>query len=183
VWAGAVTATGRAPVDAGAFRAALRHLAGGVTIVTAHGPAGPTGLTVTSLTAASLTPPLLSFYANHESRTLSGLRAADRFGVHLLSADQYELAALFARRDADRFAAPTRWTAGPGGVPLLADAPVRLVCTRREVVPIGDHFLVVGEVIDADVRPGGEPLLYAHGQFGGWVPLPPVDGRLDFDTW
>jgi flavin reductase (DIM6/NTAB) family NADH-FMN oxidoreductase RutF len=186
VWTVAVTATGRAPVDAGTFRAALRHLAGGVAIVTARGPDGPAGLTVTSLTAASLAPPLLSFYVNHDSRSLYGLRAADRFAAHLLAAGQHELAALFARRDADRFAPPTRWRPGPDGVPLLADAPVRLVCARRDVIPVGDHFLLVGEVLDAEVRAGGEPLLYAHGQFGRSVPLPPVPGEhpedLDFDT-
>jgi flavin reductase (DIM6/NTAB) family NADH-FMN oxidoreductase RutF len=174
-------ASGRAPVDAGTFRAALRHLAGGVTVVTANGPDGPTGLTVTSLTAASLTPPLLSFYINHDSRSLPGLRAADRFAVHLLAAEQHELAALFAHRGADRFAPPTRWRPDQDGVPLLADVPVRLVCARRETIPVGDHFLLVGEVIDAEVRAGGEPLLYAHGQFGRSVPLPPVPGELEFD--
>src|SRR3954447_26818629 len=102
----------RTPVDATAFRAALRHLAGGVTVVTATGAGGPLGLTVTSLTAASLRPPLLSFYVDHDSRSLPALRDADRFAVHLLGADQHELACLFAQRGVDRFAPPTRWHVG-----------------------------------------------------------------------
>ena len=174
-------ASGRAPVDAGAFRAALRHLAGGVAVVTVAGPAGPAGLTVTSLTAASLAPPLLSFYVNHDSRSLPGLRTVDRFAVHLLDAGQHELAALFARQGVDRFAPPTRWRAGPDGVPLLAGVPVWLLCDRREIIPVGDHFLVVGEVVGTEVRAGGEPLLHAHGQFGRSVPLPSLPADLDFD--
>src|SRR3954452_6407172 len=123
-----MTASERTHVDAAAFRSALRHLAGGVTVVTAAGAdEAPVGLPVTSLTAASLDPPLLSFYVNHESRSLPGIRAADHFAVHLLAADQHELAARFARRGADRFAAPTRWQSGRGGVPLLVDAPVQLI--------------------------------------------------------
>src|SRR3954470_368904 len=122
-----MTASERTHIDAAAFRSALRHLAGGVTVVSAAGAdEAPVGLTVTSLTAASLDPPLLSFYVDRESRSLPGLRAADHFAVHLLSARQHELAALFARPGADRFAAPTRWRRGPAGVPLLVDAPVHL---------------------------------------------------------
>jgi|1186.fasta_scaffold112772_2 flavin reductase (DIM6/NTAB) family NADH-FMN oxidoreductase RutF len=173
-----MTASERTHVDAAAFRSALRHLAGGVSVVTAAGPHGPVGLTVTSLTAASLDPPLLSFYVDRESRSLPGLRAADHFAVHLLTADQHELAALFARRGADRFAAPTRWQRGPAGVPLLVDAPVHLVCAREQVVSVGDHFLVVGSVLGTSVADRGEPLLYAHGEFGRLIPIPDTAGEL-----
>jgi flavin reductase (DIM6/NTAB) family NADH-FMN oxidoreductase RutF len=172
-----VTAAEHTPIDGATFRAALRHLAGGVAVVTAAGPAGPFGLTVMSLTAASLTPPLLSSYVNHDSRSLPGLRATDHFAVHLLGADQHELAALFARRGADRFAPPTRWRDGPAGVPLLDGPPVRLVCAREQIVPVGDHFLIVGEVLHAELSGGGEPLLYAHGQFGRVVPMPASPGE------
>src|SRR3982750_634913 len=70
-----MTASERTHVDAAAFRSALRHLAGGVTVVTAAGPDGPVGLTVTSLTAASLVPPLVSFYVDRDSGSLPAPRA------------------------------------------------------------------------------------------------------------
>jgi flavin reductase (DIM6/NTAB) family NADH-FMN oxidoreductase RutF len=166
-----------AGVDAGAFRAAMRHHAGGVAVVTVAGADGPMGFTVTSLTAASLHPPLLSFFVNHDSRSWPALKSADHVGVHLLGAAHRDLAALFARRGADRFAGPTRWAWGPRDVPLLADATVRIVCARREIVPVGDHFLVVGEVIGVEsTGPGGDPLLYAHGEFGRWVPIGAAPG-------
>jgi hypothetical protein len=63
--AGSVESTGS--VEGGVFREALRHHAGGVAVVTVAGPEGPRGFTATSLTAASLRPPLLSFYVNHDS--------------------------------------------------------------------------------------------------------------------
>jgi flavin reductase (DIM6/NTAB) family NADH-FMN oxidoreductase RutF len=173
-------------VDAEAFRAAMRHHAGGVAVVTVAGSDRPVGFTVTSLTAASLHPPLLSFYAAHDSRSWPALKAADHVGVHLLGAAHRDVGALFSRRGADRFAPPTRWTPGPGGVPLLADATVRIVCAKREIVPVGDHFLIVGEVLAVDsTGPGGDPLMYAHGDFGRWTrlgaaPGTPID-ELDLD--
>jgi flavin reductase (DIM6/NTAB) family NADH-FMN oxidoreductase RutF len=159
------------------FREALRHHGGGVAVVTVTGDEGPRGFTVTSLTAASLHPPLLSFYVNHDSRSWPALKAADHFAVHLLGAAHRDLAALFARPGADRFALPTRWRRGPGGVPLLADATVRMVCARRDVVPVGDHFLVVGAVLSVGRNgTGGDPLMYAHGEFGRWVPMGEAPG-------
>jgi flavin reductase (DIM6/NTAB) family NADH-FMN oxidoreductase RutF len=129
------------------------------------------------LTAASLRPPQLSFYVKNDSRTWPALQAADYLGVHLLGAAHRDLASLFARRGADRFGPPTRWRSGPGGVPLLTDATIRLVCARREVVGVGDHFLVVGEVLDVERNGvGGDPLLYAHGEFGRWVPIGEAPG-------
>jgi flavin reductase (DIM6/NTAB) family NADH-FMN oxidoreductase RutF len=155
----------------------MRHHGGGVAVVTVSGADGPAGFTVTSLTAASLHPPLLSFLVNHESRSWPAVRAADHLGVHLLGAGQRDLAALFARRGADRFAPPTRWTWGPDDVPVLLDATVRIGCTRRDIVPVGDHFLIVGEVRWAErTGPGGDPLLYAHGDFGRWVPIGAAPG-------
>jgi flavin reductase (DIM6/NTAB) family NADH-FMN oxidoreductase RutF len=174
------------PVEGDVFRDALRHHGGGVAVVTVAGDDGPRGFTVTSLTAASLRPPLLSFFVNHDSRSWPALKAADHIGVHLLGAAHRDLAALFARRGADRFAPPTRWRRGPGGVPLLTDATIRMICARREVVPVGDHFLVVGEVVGVERNGiGGDPLLYAHGEFGRWVPLGEAPGmpgdELDLD--
>jgi flavin reductase (DIM6/NTAB) family NADH-FMN oxidoreductase RutF len=160
-----------APVDAGAYRRALRHHPGGVAVVTAATPAGPAGCTVTSLTAASLSPPLVSFYLDVASRSLPAVRAATHFGVHLLAAGQHRLAQRFSTRQADRFAPPTRWWSGPYGVPLLGGVTVRLVCARHSSLPVGDHVLVVGLVVTAEHDDGDEPLLYAHGRFGHWLPI------------
>jgi flavin reductase (DIM6/NTAB) family NADH-FMN oxidoreductase RutF len=172
-----VTGDAGSPIGGDVFREALRHHGGGVAVVTVAGPEGPRGFTVTSLTAASLRPPLLSFYVDHDSRSWPALKAADRMGVHLLGAAHRDLAALFARRGADRFAPPTRWRGGPGGVPLLDDATIRMVCARRELVEVGDHFLVVGEVLAVERNgAGGDPLLYAHGEFGRWMPIGEAPG-------
>jgi flavin reductase (DIM6/NTAB) family NADH-FMN oxidoreductase RutF len=171
------TADAGGPVEGDVFREALRHHGGGVAVVTVAGPEGPRGFTVTTLTAASLHPPLVSFYVNHDSRSWPVLKGADHIGVHLLGAAHRDLAGLFARSGADRFAPPTRWRSGPDGVPLLADATVRMVCARREVAPVGDHFLVVGEVLAVERNDaGGDPLLYAHGEFGRWVPIGEAPG-------
>lgn len=150
------------PVDAGTFRRALSRHAAGVVIVTLP---GPTGLTVTSFSSASLDPPLVSFYIGHGSSNWPAVRAAAYFAANLMSNGQEEVAARFARKGADRFGPQTRWEPGPGGLPLLADATTHLICARHTLVTVGDHELVVGQVIRAIIGTSAPPLLHHQGRF------------------
>lgn len=145
------------------FRQALARHAGGVAVVT--GP-GPVGLTVTSFTSASLNPPLVSLYVAQSSTTWPGLRQARAFGVNLLAHDQSEVAARFACQGVDRFAPPTRWHRGPLGVPFLDGASARLVCLPERTITIGDHWLLIGLVIGAELGKATAPLVYHHRRFG-----------------
>lgn len=153
----------RRPVGPGEFRQALAQHAGGVAVVT--GP-GPVGLTVTSLASASIDPPLVSIYVGRSSATWAGLRHAPVFGVNMLACDQAELATRFADQNADRFAAPTRWRFGPLGIPVLDGGVAQLMCERYRAMAIGDHWLLVGLVVAAEIREAGAPLVYHRSRFG-----------------
>jgi len=159
-------------VSAEQFRQLLRHHPAGVVIVTADVAGRPVGLTATSFTSVSLNPPLVSFYIAATSSTWTRLSRANSFGVHLLGADQADLAARFAARGVDRFAPPTRWSHDPAGVPALEGVAARLVCRRYDTRLIGDHWLVVGRVVHSVVHDASRPpLLYHRGSFGGFTAL------------
>ncbi|QMU69907.1 flavin reductase family protein [Streptacidiphilus sp. P02-A3a] len=164
----AVTA---APADL--LRRTLRRHAAGVTVLTVPGPAG---FTATSFTSVSLEPALVSFYLSSTASTAAAVRAAGIFAVHVLSEDQAGLARRFATSGTDRFAG-TDWSAGPEGVPLLDGVPAWL--TARPVLrqTVGDHLLVVGEVLDAGGSGDSSPLLHHSGGFGGYHPLVPGTGE------
>jgi flavin reductase (DIM6/NTAB) family NADH-FMN oxidoreductase RutF len=161
-----------AAVDAGIFRQALARHASGVAIVTLRGPAGPGGLTVTSFSSASLAPPLVSFYIGHGSSNWPAVRAAEHFAVNLMGHEQHRLAARFARKGEDRFGHPTQWHTGAAGLPLLADATTHLICAMHSMVTIGDHELVVGRVLAAELGSAEQPLLHHQGQFARLQPEP-----------
>jgi flavin reductase (DIM6/NTAB) family NADH-FMN oxidoreductase RutF len=159
-------------VDRDRFRSALAVHAAGVVVVTARPGGVPVGLTATSFSSVSLSPPLVSFYVDQSSTTWPWLREADQFAVNVLASDQADIAARFARKGIDRFAAPTRWTPGADGVPLLDDVSAHLVCRPHTTVEVGDHILVVGLVTDTVLGPSGRPLLYHQGRFGRFIPHP-----------
>ncbi|MEU8267157.1 flavin reductase family protein [Sphaerisporangium sp. NPDC049002] len=157
-------------VDSEGFRRALAVHAAGVVVVTAQAGGVPVGLTATSFSSVSLNPPLVSFYVDQSSTTWPWLRQAESFAVNVLASDQAELASRFARKGVDRFAEPTRWGPGPGGVPLLSGVSAHLVCAPHTTVEIGDHILVVGLVTGTGIDTTGRPLLYHQGRFGRFTP-------------
>src|SRR5918994_6801436 len=80
------------------FRDALGAYATGVTVVTAIGDAGPSGATANAVTSLSLDPPMMLACLDRSSRTLASVRAAGRFGINVLAADQEPLARRFASK-------------------------------------------------------------------------------------
>jgi flavin reductase (DIM6/NTAB) family NADH-FMN oxidoreductase RutF len=157
-------------IDGERFRRALALHAAGVVVVTAASGGVPAGLTATSFSSVSLSPPLVSFYVAQTSTTWPSLRAAERFAVNILSSGQADLAARFARKGVDRFAAPTGWRPDTDGTPLLDGVCAHLLCTPHATIDIGDHVLVVGLVTGIGVREPGDPLLYHRGRFGDFSP-------------
>ena len=147
------------------FRTLLRHHAAGVVVVTVPGPR-PAGFTATSFTSVSLDPPLVSFCLDRGSSSWPAVSVADHVAVHVLTDAQEQLARTFATRHIDRFAAPTRWHAGPHGVPVLDDVLAMFVCRIVDRVPAGDHAIVLAEPLDGTHLPdSGAPLLYHMGRY------------------
>jgi flavin reductase (DIM6/NTAB) family NADH-FMN oxidoreductase RutF len=154
-------------IQAQHFKDTLKAHAAGVVVVTGQTDGVPAGLTATSFTAVSLDPPLVSFYAAKSSTTWPTLSLAEHFAVNVLAQGQDGVAAKFAGKGIDRFAG-TSWGLNEHGVPLLEGAAAHLTCRPYDTIEIGDHVLVVGLVIDAEVRTE-QPLLYHQGRFGRFI--------------
>ncbi|MFS0691446.1 flavin reductase family protein [Streptomyces nitrosporeus] len=146
------------------LRSVFRQHAAGVAVITAAGDR-PAGFTATSLSSVAAEPPLVSFGVGTSSSSWPVIAEAGHVGVHLLGEDQRDLAAVFARRGADRFGPATDWHTGPHGVPLLEGVLARLVCRVVARIPAGDHRVVIAEVVHGDPPDGGRPLVYHQGRF------------------
>ncbi|GAA1376541.1 flavin reductase family protein [Streptomyces beijiangensis] len=146
------------------LRSVFRQHAAGVAVITAAGE-HPVGFTATSLNSVAAEPPLISFGVGTGSSSWPVVAEAEHIGVHILGEHQQELAATFARSGADRFAAPTGWSTGPEGVPVLDGVLAWLVCRVVARIPAGDHRIVLAQVVTGDPVGAGRPLLYHQGRF------------------
>ncbi len=145
------------------FKAALGRWASGITVVTAPGPDGPVGLTASAFSSLSLHPPLVLVCIGKASYHHENFIDAPGFGVHILDATQEEVSNTFAFTHEDRFAG-IEVEDGPLGVPLLPGGLARLACERYEVVEGGDHSILVGRVLVAEVSDGA-PLAWWQGGY------------------
>lgn len=152
------------PLDPAAFRASLARFASGITVITMRDADGrDLGMTATAFASLSLDPPLILVCIDRAASMAGPLEQASHFAVHVLGEDQHEVSRGFALKEGDRFAGRSV-TRGIAGLPLLELALARLQCRIAARHPGGDHVIVVGEVLDADVT-DGDPLLYFRGRY------------------
>ncbi len=154
-----------AEFDAREFRNALGRFATGVTIITARDADGMFfGVTANSYNSVSLDPPLVLWSLARSSGSFEKFMACEAFAVHVLTADQEELAMRFAtRRREDRFA-DLQPGEGYGGIPLLDGCAARFECSMQQRVDGGDHVIFLGRVVGFDHRDAA-PLLFHAGRF------------------
>jgi flavin reductase (DIM6/NTAB) family NADH-FMN oxidoreductase RutF len=148
------------------FRAAMRHHAKGVAVITA-GAEKPIGFCATSLASVSLEPPLVSFTVGLRSSSWATIETARHVMVHLLADSQADLASRFARRDAAKFGPGTRWHRNELGLPVLDDVLAWLQLAVTNCSPVGDHALVIGQVLASWHAAAGtaRPLIHLGGEF------------------
>jgi flavin reductase (DIM6/NTAB) family NADH-FMN oxidoreductase RutF len=146
------------------FREAMAGLCSGVAVITARREDGnPCGLVATSVSSFSAQPPSVLVSVDHSSRCHRALVDGDTFGVHVLNAEQEQLARVFAGRGDDKFAG-VDWS-WDDGVARIARTLSYLRCRRSALFELYDHSLLVGDVTGGRVDPG-EPLVYMRRSFG-----------------
>jgi flavin reductase (DIM6/NTAB) family NADH-FMN oxidoreductase RutF len=155
-------------VSADDFRGAMRHLAGGVSVITVGRGKEITGMTVTSVSSLSVDPPTLIVSINRESSSWPLLKRHGVFGVNILTSDQLDIAERFTGKGglngAERFAG-AEWTTRASGVPLLAGALAAIDCEVEDIVERHSHAIVIGRVLDMQLSPRTAALAYWQGQY------------------
>lgn len=137
------------PTDSKAFRKALGCFPTGVTIITGRDPEthAAVGLTVSSFNSLSLSPPLVLWSISAKSPSLAAFGPGRAQCIHVLSAQQADLAKHFATPKPDKFEGVSLSTDRPADAPpRLADCCVVFDCVTDRLIEAGDHFLVIAEV-------------------------------------
>jgi flavin reductase (DIM6/NTAB) family NADH-FMN oxidoreductase RutF len=136
-----------------------------VTIVTAMvGNDCPIGVTISSFTSLSLSPPLILFCLDKNSSSIDDFCRAEHFAVNVLSQSQQDLSNRFASRNREKWAGVSyeRWA---GGSPILAGCLANFECARAAIHDGGDHRIFVGRVVKLQYASTGNPLVYFRGHY------------------
>jgi 3-hydroxy-9,10-secoandrosta-1,3,5(10)-triene-9,17-dione monooxygenase reductase component len=149
------------------FREVFGRFVTGVAVITAVGPDGMGGMTANALCSLSLEPLLVLVCFENSARTLPIVREAGRFAVNLLSADQEELAGIFASKlpEAEKLEGVAHHV--EEGVPVIDGTLAWAVCQLEELIAGGDHTIAIGRVSTMGLG-NGEPLLWFGGRYHAW---------------
>lgn len=154
-------------VSPGELKAAMRQLAGGVSVVTAGLDEVRTGATVTSATALSVEPPTIIVNINRGSSVWSAISRNNHFCVNVLSSGQQSIADRFAGKGGikgvERYA-DAEWYTLESGALALAGALASVDCAVEDIIERHTHAIVIGRVLKIVTSPG-EPLVYHNGGY------------------
>jgi flavin reductase (DIM6/NTAB) family NADH-FMN oxidoreductase RutF len=126
----------------------------GIYVMTAEAADGATAAaTVNWVTQTSFNPPLVVVGVKSDSSAYEIAKNAGHFALNMLGKGQQGAAFTFfkpAERDGQSLSGePIR--AGSSGAPVLESAIAHVECRIAEIVERGDHHIVVGEVVNANV--------------------------------
>jgi 3-hydroxy-9,10-secoandrosta-1,3,5(10)-triene-9,17-dione monooxygenase reductase component len=148
------------------FREVLGRYASGVTVVTTTHEGQAVGMTAQSFTSVSLDPPLIAFLPTRKSRAFASIRRTGAFCVNFLAGDQQAISDQMASDgDEDKFAGVSWVPSRVTGSPLLGGIVGHVECLVEVVHEAGDHYLVIGRVVDMAVGDADQPLLYYRGAY------------------
>lgn len=146
------------------FRDVLGQFATGVTVITTCGDQGqPLGLAVNSFASVSLDPAEILWSIISDAPSRFAFENHGAFAVNIMAATAKEQTLRFAKSVENKFEG-VDWTPAWRDVPLLSSAIATLECDVKQMIPCGDHHIVVGSV-RAITQSDGDPLLFHQGQF------------------
>lgn len=183
-----MTAQAETMIDPKAFRTVLGHFTTGVTIITAASAQGPVGFACQSFAALSLDPPLVLFCPAKTSGSWPVIEQTGHFAVNVLAEHQQDVSSVFGARGEDKFARVDWTPADKSSSPLITDTLTWLDCAIDTVHDAGDHYIVIGRVLELGHTSHAKPLLFDRGRYRTTADTPgealPTNTALDaFLTW
>lgn len=151
------------------FRQVMGSLAGGVTVISCRVNGQDHAMTATAVTSVSLSPPLILVCVARAARFWEAISSADHWAVSVLAGQAEPHAAWLATPGRPLVAqldqVPHHRSAA--GCALLDDALGWVECRTHSQTQVGDHDIVVGEVMSATMGDGTDPLIYWRSHYRG----------------
>lgn len=161
-----VPATGDPPpgLTPAALRAAFGQVPSGVVAIAGEADGVPVGMAVSTFVPVSLEPPLISICVQNTSQTWPQLAGLPALGISVLSESQHDAARRLAARAGDRFAG-LETVSTPTGAVFVGGTCLWLESAVEQLVPAGDHTVVILRLLDVTVHGGVSPLVFHRSEF------------------
>jgi flavin reductase (DIM6/NTAB) family NADH-FMN oxidoreductase RutF len=147
-------------MDEAAKKTALRYIPYGLFVVGTKDGSTVNAFAANWLTQASFKPPLVVVAAKADAPSTAQIENGKVFCVNVIEAGGTALASKFfghVEAEGNKFG-DVAFSLSPNGCPVLKDALGYFECTLVDRVAIGDHTILIGEVVEAGLQKEGQPL-------------------------
>lgn len=153
-----------ADLSPASLREAFGHFPIGVIAIAAEVDGTRVGLAASTFVPVSLDPPLVSFCVQNTSTTWPKLKDLPALGISVLGEDHHQAARTLAAKTGDRFAGMETESRGNGAV-FIHGTSVWLETSITQLVPAGDHTIVVLQISDIVTNPDVAPIVFHRSAF------------------
>jgi flavin reductase (DIM6/NTAB) family NADH-FMN oxidoreductase RutF len=170
------------PIDPREYRRLVGLFATGVTVITTRIGDDIHGMTANAFTSLSLDPLLVVVCVDQRARMHPIIQRAGAFAVNFLHEGQEAISRNFAGQPQEGINDILHFSHDEGA-PIIRGCLASLRCAVHEVLPGGDHAIVIGrvtEMIRGDV--GAHPLVYFAGRYRRLLVEPDHDHAAP-DPW
>jgi flavin reductase (DIM6/NTAB) family NADH-FMN oxidoreductase RutF len=146
------------------LREAFGHFPSGVIAIAAEVDGVRVGLAASTFVPVSLDPPLVSFCVQNTSETWPKLKDLPSLGISVLGESHDAAARTLAAKTGDRFAGLNTESRSSGAV-FVHGTSVWLESVIEQLVPAGDHTIVVLRVSEITVHDEVSPIVFHRSTF------------------
>nr|BAD83685.1 NADH-FMN oxidoreductase [Mycolicibacterium phlei] len=146
------------------LREAFGHFPSGVIAIAAEVEGVRVGLAASTFVPVSLDPPLVSFCVQNTSETWPKLRDLPALGISVLGEAHDVAARTLAAKTGDRFAGLETVSRDSGAL-FIEGTSVWLESSVEQLVPAGDHTIVILRVLDITMNPEVAPIVFHRSTF------------------
>ena len=146
------------------LREAFSHVPSGVVAIAAEVDGVRLGMAASTFVPVSLDPPLVSFCVQNTSETWPRLARLPVLGISVLGEQHDEAVRTLAAKDGDRFAGLQTVSSAAGAV-FVEGTCVWLESAIEQLVPAGDHTIVLLRIRDIRVQPAVSPIVFHRSGF------------------
>ena len=136
----------------------------GVVAIAAEVDGDKVGLAASTFVPVSLNPPLVSFCIQNSSTTWPKLKDLPALGISVLGEAHNDAARTLAAKTGDRFAGMETESLTSGAL-FIHGTNVWLETSIAQLVPAGDHTIVVLAISDIVINPDVAPMVFHRSEF------------------
>ena len=146
------------------LREAFGHFPSGVVAIAAEVDGARVGIAASTFVPVSLEPPLVSFCVQNTSTTWPKLKDLPHLGISVLGESHDDAARTLATTTGDRFAG-LRTVSTQSGAVFVEGTSVWLESSIEQLIPAGDHTIVILRVSAITVNPDVPPIVFHRSTF------------------